>query len=79
VSAKIPTSRKEREKWGTRHAEIDFARTYGTAEEAAEKLAESARSSPRALKRGHNFNDVAARVNSCPSRKPLAREFFRNG
>ena len=49
----------------------------GTAEQAAEKVVEGAKSTPQALKRGHIFNDLTARVNSCPSQNPLESEFFR--
>jgi hypothetical protein len=48
----------------------------GTAEEAAEKVIERAKSTPQALKRGHILNDLAARVNSCPSQNPSESEFF---
>jgi hypothetical protein len=44
----------------------------------AEKRMDSAKSSPQALKRGHIFNDLVARVNSCPSRSQSESEFFRN-
>jgi hypothetical protein len=50
----------------------------GTAEQAAEKVIESAKSTPQALKRGHILNDLAARVNSCPSQNPSESEFFRS-
>ena len=47
-------------------------------EEVAEKLAAHPRSLPQALKRGLIFNDLTARMNSCPSRTLLELEFFRN-
>jgi len=43
-------------------------RVCGTTEEFAEKPEEHARSLPQALKRGFIFNDLTARMNSCPSR-----------
>jgi hypothetical protein len=55
-----------RDEWGTRP------------EQAAEKIVEDAKSTPQALKRGHIFNDLTARVNSCPSQNPLESEFFRS-
>jgi len=48
------------------------------AEEAAEELIEGAKSTPQALKRGHIFNDLTARVNSCPSLFDEKSEFFRS-
>jgi len=36
--------------------------------QAMGKLVEGARSAPRALKRGHSFTDLTARLKSCPSR-----------
>jgi hypothetical protein len=36
-------------------------------DEGAQKVVERARSIPQALKRGRIFNDLTARVNSCPS------------
>jgi hypothetical protein len=48
------------------------------AKEAAEKPAERTRSSPRALKARHIFEDLTARVNSCPSQNLLEMEFFRS-
>src|ERR1035438_8010828 len=41
--------------------------TFLLAEEVAEKVFGGTRSSPLALKRRHIFNDLMARVNSCPS------------
>ncbi|SPE44377.1 hypothetical protein SBA7_350010 [Candidatus Sulfotelmatobacter sp. SbA7] len=46
--------------------------------QAAEKIITSARSIPRALKRGHIFQRLTARVNSCPSQNLLELEFFRS-
>ena len=45
-----------------------FCGPKGTAERFAEKVLLPAGTGPQALKRGHGFNDIAARVNSCPSR-----------
>jgi hypothetical protein len=50
----------------------------GTTEQAAEKLAKRAKGSPRALKRRQIFNDLTARLKSCPSQNPLESEFFRS-
>jgi hypothetical protein len=50
----------------------------GTAEQAAEKVAAGANSLPQALKRGHIFNDLTARLKSCPSHTPRESEFFRS-
>jgi len=47
------------------------------AKQAAEKVAEGGKSTPRALKRGHIFNDLTARLKSCPSQNPRESEFFR--
>jgi hypothetical protein len=48
------------------------------AEEAAEKLAATAKSLPQALKRGAIFSDLAARVELVPFPNRLEAEFFRN-
>src|ERR1039457_2928294 len=48
-----------------------------SAEQLAEKVVEGARSTPQALKRGHIFNDLTARLKSCPSQNPSESEFFR--
>jgi len=48
---------------------------YGTTEQLAEKVVEDAESTPQALKRGHIFNDLTARVNSCPSRSMRSQSF----
>jgi hypothetical protein len=48
----------------------------------AEKVVEDAKSSPRALKRGHILNDLAARLKSGPSQKPpktCVNRYFFNG
>jgi hypothetical protein len=50
----------------------------GTAEEAAETVAAVAKSVPQALKRGHIFNDLTARLKSCPSQTCANQKFFRN-
>src|SRR5208282_1987923 len=55
-----------------------FAGVSGTTKEAAEKVVERVRSTPQALKRGHIFDDLTARVNSRPSQNPLEPEFFRS-
>jgi hypothetical protein len=47
-----------------------FRRPSG-ANQFDEKLVTGAKSSPRVLKREHIFNDLVARVNSCPSRNDL--------
>jgi hypothetical protein len=43
----------------------------------AEKFS-ACKSIPQALKRGFIFDDLTARMNSCPSRTLLELEFFRN-
>jgi hypothetical protein len=43
--------------------------------EVTENLAVDARGVPQALKRGLFFNDLTARINSCPSRCVLELEF----
>lgn len=50
----------------------------GIASQAAEKLVVDAKSPPLALKRGHIFSDLTARLKSCPSQDMLQPEFFRN-
>jgi hypothetical protein len=47
------------------------------AEDAAEKLVEGTRSVPQALKRGHIFNDLTARVKLVPFPSVERLEFFR--
>src|ERR1019366_7825767 len=47
-----------------------------SAEQLAEKVVEGARSTPQALKRGHIFNDLTARLKSCPSQKPVRVRVF---
>jgi hypothetical protein len=49
----------------------------GTAEEAAEKFFEGARSSPQALKRLHIFNSLAARLEVVPFPFADESDFFR--
>lgn len=44
---------------------------------SAEKVVERVGSTPQALKRGHIFDGLTGRVNSCPSQNPLEPEFFR--
>jgi hypothetical protein len=53
-------------------------RTGDTPEDVAEKLVADAKSTPQALKRGPIFNDLTARLKSCPSQDTLQPEFFRN-
>ncbi len=57
------------DEYGTSAAEAGFILAVLAArlEEAAEKVVESARNVPQALKRGRIFNDLTARVNSRPS------------
>jgi len=45
-------------------------------EEAAEKVGEDTESTRQALKRRHIFNDLTARLKSCPSRNLFEAEFF---
>src|SRR5438067_8502314 len=47
----------------------------GTVKEVAEKLAAQAKRVPQALKRGHIFNNLTARLKSCPSRTCSNRSF----
>src|SRR5437879_12893683 len=47
--------------------------TCGTTEEVAEKSVVDAKSVPQALKRGYIFNDLTARLKSCPSRSRAGR------
>jgi hypothetical protein len=52
---------------------------FGTAEEVAEKRRQGRKSSPQALKRGHIFSGLAARLKSGPSQNLRESYFFRNG
>jgi hypothetical protein len=52
-------------------------RLGGTAEQAAEKLVEDAKSLPQALKHLHIFNGLAARLKSGPPQNPPGSYFFR--
>ena len=52
-----------------------FQALNGTAEEAAEKLNRAPKSPSQALKRVSIFNDLTARVNSCPSQSHPNRSF----
>jgi hypothetical protein len=47
--------------------------------EVAEKRRQGRKSSPQALKRGHNFSDLAARLKSGPSQNLRETYFFRSG
>jgi len=49
-----------------------------TAEEVAEKAVEDEESSPQALKRGHIFNGLAARLKSGPSQNLPESDCFRS-
>jgi len=86
ASKKAPPSRKEREKDGApifcscgkvgpAPAPPLRLRIYGTAEEVAEKVVEGAKSSPQSPRRGHIFNDLAARLKSGPSQNLRESEF----
>src|ERR1019366_248732 len=50
--------------------------TVPSAEQLAGKVVEGARSTPQALKRGHIFNDLTARLKSSPSQKPVRVRVF---
>jgi len=52
-------------------------RKNASAEQLAGKVVEVAESKPLALKRGHIFKDLTARLKSCPSQTSLGLEFFR--
>jgi hypothetical protein len=53
----------------------DFIRSYGTAEQAAEKLDISRDSDPQGLKAPTCFQRLAARLKACPDKKT---DFFHS-
>jgi hypothetical protein len=51
--------------------DLGHSSPFPSAEQLAEKVVEGARSTPQALKQGHIFNDLTARLEVVPFPKPV--------